>query len=83
MEVTGLTGQQAKSSGKNRRLSFKLQPNQFKEAYTGAIGEYFNAISMKCADYSIDFMPADINEGYNEVLLKYLLNTLEITRAMP
>ena len=24
-------------------------------------------------DYSIDFMPADINEGYDEVLLKYLL----------
>lgn len=53
--------------------SIKLQPNQFKEAYVGAIGEYFNSIAMKCADYSIDFMPADINEGYNEVLLKYLL----------
>jgi len=53
--------------------SIKLQPNQFKEAYVGAIGEYFDAIALKCADYSIDFMPADINEGYNEVLLKYLL----------
>ena len=53
--------------------SIKLQPNQFKEAYVGAIGEYFNSIALKCADYSIDFMPADINEGYNEVLLKYLL----------
>ncbi len=53
--------------------SIKLQPNQFKEAYVGAIGKYFDSIAMKCADYSIDFMPADINEGYNEVLLKYFL----------
>lgn len=53
--------------------SIKLQPNQFKDAYVDAIGKYFDAIALKCADYSIDFMPADINEGYNEVLLKYLL----------
>jgi uncharacterized protein (DUF58 family) len=51
----------------------KLQPNQFKEAYTKAIQSYFKNIEMKCTDYAIDFMPADINEGYNEVLLKYLL----------
>lgn len=53
--------------------SIKLQPNQFKEAYVDSIKKYFDAIAFKCADYSIDFMPADINEGYNEVLLKYLL----------
>ena len=53
--------------------SIKLQPSQFKEAYKDTIQTYFESISIKCADYSIDFMPADINEGYNEVLLKYLL----------
>ena len=53
--------------------SIKLQPNQFKEAYTGAIGKYFDGIASKCSDYSIDFMPADINEGYDNVLLKYFL----------
>jgi uncharacterized protein (DUF58 family) len=53
--------------------AIKLQPNQFQEAYTTAIRAYFDSIANKCADYSIDFMPADINEGYDEVLLKYLL----------
>ncbi len=51
----------------------KLQPNQFKEAYTGAIQKYFKEIEMKCSDYGIDFMPADIADGYNTVLLTYLL----------
>lgn len=51
----------------------KLQPNQFKEQYKKSINEYFTNLSVKCADYGIDFMPADINEGYEAVLLKYLL----------
>ena len=53
--------------------SIKLQPNQLKEAYTSAIGSYFREIEMRCSDYAIDFMPADIHEGYNHVLLQYLL----------
>ena len=53
--------------------SIKLQPNQFKEQYKKSIEEYFQGIALKCADYKIDFMPADINSGYNEVLLTYLL----------
>ncbi|XOV68225.1 MAG: DUF58 domain-containing protein [Fluviicola sp.] len=53
--------------------SIKLQPNQLKEAYTTAISGYFKEIEMRCSDYAIDFMPADINEGYNHVLLQYLL----------
>ena len=51
----------------------KLQPSQFKEEYKKAVDEYFKKISLRCADYQIDFMPADINAGYNDVLLKYLL----------
>lgn len=51
----------------------KLQPNQFKEEYKKSVEEYFKKISLRCADYKIDFMSADINAGYNDVLLKYLL----------
>jgi uncharacterized protein (DUF58 family) len=51
----------------------KLQPSQFKENYTKAIEAHFSDIAMRCADYGIDFMPADIGNGYNEVLLKYFL----------
>ncbi len=51
----------------------KLQPSQFRENYTKAVSTYFKDIEMRCADYRIDFMPANIGEGFNEVLLKYLL----------
>lgn len=51
----------------------KLQPNQLKEEYTKSAQQYFKGIEMKCADYHIDFMQADIANGYNDVLLKYLL----------
>ena len=51
----------------------KLQPNQFKTHYKTAIKEHFKQIEMKCSDYHIDFMPADIQEGYHAVLLRYLL----------
>ena len=53
--------------------SIKLQPNQFKETYRNSIEAYFKEIQLKCADYKIDFMPADINGSYHDVLLKYLL----------
>ena len=51
----------------------KLQPNQFKEKYTTAIKSYFREIELKCTDYKIDFMKADINAGYYDILLKYLI----------
>lgn len=51
----------------------KLQPGQYKDSYKSAIEKYFHEVAMKCADYRVDFMPADINDGYNEILLKYLL----------
>jgi uncharacterized protein (DUF58 family) len=51
----------------------KLQPTQFREEYKKSIEAYFKQISLRCADYQMDFMPADINAGYNDVLLKYML----------
>ena len=51
----------------------KLQPAAMKEKYAEAIQAYFEQIKLKCANYKIDFMPADIEAGYDDVLLKYLL----------
>lgn len=56
----------------------RLQPNQFKEEYSKQIEAYFKAIKLRCADYKIDFMPADINKGYNEVLLNFLLKRQQL-----
>jgi uncharacterized protein (DUF58 family) len=51
----------------------KLQPAEIREKYVTAIDAYFKEIKMRCANYKIDFMPADIQEGYNQILLQYLI----------
>ena len=53
--------------------SLKLQPNEIKTHYKKAIHSYFEEIKLRCANHRIDFMPADIQMGYNDVLLKYLI----------
>lgn len=51
----------------------KLQPAEIKEKYKEAVGTYFQELKLKCANLQIDFMPADINDGFHPVLLQYLL----------
>jgi uncharacterized protein (DUF58 family) len=51
----------------------RIQPAEIKAKYVEEIQKYFNEIKMRCANYRIDFMPADVNEGYNQILLQYLL----------
>ncbi|MFT5581986.1 MAG: hypothetical protein ACI9G9_001251 [Psychromonas sp.] len=51
----------------------KIQPSQIKEKYKEEIQSYFKEIEMRCSKYRIDFMPADISEGYEQILLKYLI----------
>jgi uncharacterized protein (DUF58 family) len=50
----------------------KLNPNEVKEMYLKKIYEYTEAIKLKCGQYKIDFVEADINEGFNNVLQTYL-----------
>jgi uncharacterized protein (DUF58 family) len=51
----------------------RLQPAEVKEKYQNEIQSYFKEIEMRCIKDRIDFMPADISEGYEQVLLKYLI----------
>jgi uncharacterized protein (DUF58 family) len=51
----------------------KLQPGELKDQYMASATKYFNEIKIQCTNYRIDFMPADIREGYDQVLLQYLL----------
>lgn len=51
----------------------KIQPMSIKEIYTKSIRNYFNELKMRCVNYQIDFMQADIQKGYDQVLLQYLL----------
>ncbi|MDP4637458.1 MAG: DUF58 domain-containing protein [Crocinitomicaceae bacterium] len=50
-----------------------LQPAEVREHYVKGIEAYFNEVKMRCVNHRIDFMTANIHEGYNQVLLQYLL----------
>jgi uncharacterized protein (DUF58 family) len=51
----------------------KLQPAEVRKTYADAIGNFHQELKLKCAQYKIDFVEADINKGFEQVLLPYLL----------
>ncbi len=51
----------------------KLNPAQLRDAYAEATAAYRKELLLKCGQYGIEFIEADINQGYRQVLLPYLL----------
>lgn len=51
----------------------KIQPAEIKEEYTKSIKKYFDELALRSLNNRIDFMPSDINQGFDQVLLRYLL----------
>ena len=51
----------------------KFNPNDIREDYVKAVKKYFNKIKIRCGQYNIDFVEADINRGFKEVLFPYLI----------
>jgi uncharacterized protein (DUF58 family) len=51
----------------------RLQSNQVKDLYVKKTAAYKDAIKSKCQQYKIDFVEADINEGYYPILQNYMV----------
>jgi uncharacterized protein (DUF58 family) len=51
----------------------KLHPSQVKEYYREGITNYYEDLKLKCGQFKIDFITADINKGMDQVLLAYLI----------
>ncbi len=51
----------------------KVHSNEIKDVYVKAMQEFKHELKLRCAQFRIDFVEADINEGYRNVLLPYLL----------
>ncbi|MFH1319561.1 MAG: DUF58 domain-containing protein [Bacteroidota bacterium] len=51
----------------------KVHPNEVKETYIRSIDRYKKELMLKCGQYKIDFVEADINMGFKQVLLPYLI----------
>lgn len=51
----------------------RVQSNQVKDFYVDQVKKYKEKLKMKCLQYKIDFVEADVNEGYKQVLTSYLV----------
>jgi len=51
----------------------KIHPSEVRQQYTEAIAKYRDELKLRCMQYRIDFVEADINRPFDQVLLPYLL----------
>jgi uncharacterized protein (DUF58 family) len=51
----------------------KVNPVRIREAYKASLKEYRHQLELKCAQYHIDLVDADIHEGYHHILNAYLV----------
>lgn len=51
----------------------RLNPADLKEKYVRQMQDYYEELRLKCMQYKIDFVSAGINQGYENVLLSFLL----------
>ena len=50
-----------------------LYADTIKETYHEAVNEYFTALRLKCAQYKIKYVEADINQNFDSILTTYML----------
>ncbi len=51
-----------------------LYADTVKENYKKSVLTYFNELKMKCMQYKIDYVPVDINDGFEQILTTYLIS---------
>ncbi len=51
----------------------KVQPSEIRDFYKESYQKLLNDITVKCMQYKIDFIAADINKGFDQVLSAYLI----------
>ncbi len=51
----------------------KAHPREVRERYLAQMQVFMDDLQLRCGQYGIDFVPADISEGFNQVLLRYLV----------
>lgn len=51
-----------------------LYSENIQEQYKESVSVYFKELKNSCLQYKIDYVPVDINKGFNEVLVSYLIS---------
>ena len=50
-----------------------LYPDNIKDNYEKAVKNYFDNLRLKCGQYRIKYVEADINKGFNAILTTYMI----------
>ncbi|AUP79957.1 DUF58 domain-containing protein [Flavivirga eckloniae] len=50
-----------------------LYADNIKDSYSKSVSRYFDALRLKCAQYKIKYVEADINKGFNNILTTYMM----------
>lgn len=58
----------------------KLQPSQVKEFYTEQVSKFLDALKMKCLQYRIDYVEADIHQGFQQILQTWMVKRSKMLR---
>lgn len=51
----------------------KVQPDQVRDSYKEFVGNFYQKLKLKCGQYKIDFIEADIAKGFDPILMAYLV----------
>jgi hypothetical protein len=51
----------------------KLNPAEAKKNYLEKLNAYISELKTKCGQYKVDFIEADISEGFDKILHTYLV----------
>lgn len=51
----------------------KIHPHEVRSRYVELIQKFKNDLKLRCGQYRIDYVEADINKGFRQILLPYLL----------
>ncbi|MFD0834365.1 DUF58 domain-containing protein [Mariniflexile aquimaris] len=50
-----------------------LYADTIKENYSKAVSSYFDALKLKCLQYKIKYVEADVNDNFNNILTTYMI----------
>jgi len=53
--------------------TIKLNPNEIKDHFKKSSQEFYDELKLKCGQYKIDFIEADINSDFKDILVPFLL----------
>jgi len=51
----------------------KIHPHEVRDQYIKSVSEFKKELKLRCGQYRIEFIEADINKGFRQILLPYLL----------